>query len=1207
MNWSRSWLGALLLAALWATASESQDSRNVAVRLDSGPASMLERRARLEVRDISLEQALVELYERSGVPVSFSPSLLPKKARVSCACGSVTVREALNRLLEDTGLHYREIAAVVLIVDVSAQPEVTRDQPPVRYAGLQREIGPLPRAATAPAVAVGSITGQVVDASTQQPLSGASVRMVGIDRGSLTDPEGRYAITGIAAGRHRVRVSMIGYGQEEQAVEVLDGQTVTLNFTLQPEAVTLEGVVAVGYGTQQKAHLTGAVDQLTSDALQNRPIANLTQGLQGVLPNVNIRPLDGKPTQAPQINVRGTTSIGQGGNALVLIDGVEGDPSLLNPNDIETITVLKDAASAAVYGARGAFGVLLITTKQPTRDAFSITYGANYGRREPVVATDFVTEGYTWGRMFNESFFNWEGSLPQNVNKTMVFSQQYLAELERRSKDPTLPRVEVGPDGRYVYYGSTDWFNLLYKDNTPTMEHNLSVSRSTDNTSFMVSGRYLDQDGLFRYSSDNYRLLNFRAAGTVQLYPWLELRNNFSIANRKYFNPLNVGEGGGIWRNLADEGHPLSPLLNPDGSLTHSAAYTVGDFFYGKNGMDQEWGTLRNTTSFTSGFLSRNLQLHGDFSFQNSTAGETRRRVQIPYSRAPGVVEWLGTQYNDLRETNGETLYLAGNLYGDLQKRFGDRHLLNVVLGTNYEQSTAEQLQVQRNGLIFPDASNINLALGQSIVTGGDYEKWNILGGFYRFNYIFDDRYLLELNGRYDGSSKFPSKERYAFFPSISLGWRLSNEPFWKVPSSFISELKFRGSYGAMGNGNIGAYAFHDIFNISQTGRILNGLQPRQTSQPSVLPEGLTWETVTTRNAGVDLEMLDGRLQLTGDAYVRETTDMYTIGRTLPAVFGATSPRGNYADLRTSGWEAMLAWQDRFDVAARPLGYNLRVTLADHSAEILKYNNPDKFLNDYYAGMKVGEIWGFVTEGFFTSEAEIAAHANQSLYRSHSSGLIQVGDIKLKDLNGDGVINTGDNTFDNPGDRVIIGNRAPRYLFGINLGANYGSFSLSSFFQGVGKQDWYPSAESNVFWGQYNRPYGDIPAWHLKDGVIWSPENPNSFFPRYAARLANRSEGIMRQPQSKYVMNAAYVRLKNFQVGYDLPEHLTSRLGSSAARIYFSGDNLWTWSPLYKTANNIDVENATAPSDQLFTSGNAGDGYNYPMLKSLTMGISVTF
>jgi hypothetical protein len=346
---------------------------------------------------------------------------------------------------------------------------------------------------------------------------------------------------------------------------------------------------------------------------------------------------------------------------------------------------------------------------------------------------------------------------------------------------------------------------------------------------------------------------------------------------------------------------------------------------------------------------------------------------------------------------------------------------------------------------------------------------------------------------------------------------------------------------------------------------------------------------------------------------------MYTIGSTLPAVFGATSPRGNYADMKTKGWETSLSWQDDFRVASRPFGYNIRLTLSDNTSEILKYNNPDRFLNDYYAGQKVGEIWGYITEGFFASDAEIAAHADQSLFRSHSSGKIQVGDIALKDLNGDGKVNPGKNTVDDPGDRVVIGNITPRWRYGVNLGANYRNVFVNTFFQGVGKQDWYPSPESNAFWGQYNRPYGLIPNWHLKPGMIWSAENPNSFLPRYASRLSNNAAGILRSQQSKYVMDASYLRLKNLQVGYNLPTRFSSRIGAKTTRIYVTGENLWTWSPLYKYADNIDVENATAPSDRQFVTNpntlnasgaftdNSGDAYNYPMLKSYNIGATVTF
>jgi hypothetical protein len=411
-----------------------------------------------------------------------------------------------------------------------------------------------------------------------------------------------------------------------------------------------------------------------------------------------------------------------------------------------------------------------------------------------------------------------------------------------------------------------------------------------------------------------------------------------------------------------------------------------------------------------------------------------------------------------------------------------------------------------------------------------------------------------------------------------------------------------------MGNGNVQAYAFQETFGISQSGRIVDGTRPLQTRNPAVLPAGLTWETATTQNLGLDLDMFDDRLTLSGDAYIRETTDMYTIGVTPPAVFGASAPRGNYADLRTTGWELALGWRDAFDLADRPANYGVRFTLSDNQAEILEYNNPNRLLSDYYEGMKVGEIWGYVTEGFFTSAEDIANHADQSYFQSTSSRESLPGTIKLSDLNGDGVVNPGDNTVDNPGDRIIIGNSSPRYNFGLNLQGGWNGFSLASFLQGVAKQDWYPSNEANQFWGQYARPYGDIPSWHLKEGVIWSEENPNSFFPRYTSRLAQGNEQrMLNAKQTKYVMNAAYVRLKNIQLGYSLPTRILSPLGVRAGTIYVSAENLWTYSPLYQTADNVDVENITAQSDRILTSGTSGEGYNYPMMKSFATGLSLTF
>jgi TonB-linked SusC/RagA family outer membrane protein len=513
--------------------------------------------------------------------------------------------------------------------------------------------------------------------------------------------------------------------------------------------------------------------------------------------------------------------------------------------------------------------------------------------------------------------------------------------------------------------------------------------------------------------------------------------------------------------------------------------------------------------------------------------------------------------------------------------------------------------------LIFENANDISLALGSNITTGGGYEQWAILGGFGRLNYSFKDRYLIEFNGRYDGSSKFPADQRYGFFPSVSAGWRVSKEAFWNVSNKFISDLKIRGSYGSLGNGNIASYAFQEQLNVSRSGIILGGTgglsRPQITRNPIVLPSGLTWETSTTTNIGLDLAMVSNRLRFAYDRYVRKTTDMFTIGLTLPAVFGATAPKGNYADLETKGWEAMLSWADKFNVGGKPFNYDVRLTLADNTAVITKFANPEKRLSDYYEGMQVGEIWGYTTEGFFTSTEDIAKHATQptSLYLSTLAGKILPGDIKFLDLDNNGVIGEGTRRATDAGDRSIIGNSSPRYSYGIMLGGEWNNFFLSAFFQGIGKQDWYPSSEAGVFWGQYNRPYNKLPRWHLDNH--WTPENPDAYLPRYVSRLANRTGGMLTYAQTRYLQNVAYIRLKNIQLGYSLPRKLISSIRASNARVYVSAENIWTYTPLYKYTKDIDPENAVA-SDQVFSpGGNAGDAYNYPMMKGVTFGLSITF
>jgi TonB-linked SusC/RagA family outer membrane protein len=1051
-----------------------------------------------------------------------------------------------------------------------------------------------------------SIRGKVTDA-TGAPLQGVSIMINtpgGQRAGTTTDGNGEFTVSAPANATELV----FSYTGMENLTQRIAGRN-AINVQMASSSAELQQVIVVGYGTQKRANATGAVDQITSKNLENRPITNLTQGLQGLLPNLNLKMMDGKPTQSPSYNIRGATSIGQGGSALILIDGFEGDPSLINPNDIETVSILKDAASAAIYGARGVFGVVLITTKKGVKGRTSVTYSSNYALKSPISRPDFVTDGYLWSKMFAESFVNGDGSFPQNVNKTQKFSQAYLDEFRRRAESgQPYNQIEVDPNtGEYTYYGSTDYYDALYKKNTAAFENNISVSGGGEKATFLVSGRFLKQDGLFRYNTDDYNMKNLRARGSIEVFPWLTLENNMDYSTVNYHNPINVGEGGGIWRNIGDEGHPTMPLFNPDGSLTFSSVYTVGDFIYGKNGIDTRREVFRNITGLRSRFFDNKFRVNVDFTFRNTENDRYQKRVQVPYSNFKGVTSYVGTTTNDLLSDNRKTRYWATNIYAEYENNFGDNHYLKAMVGYNYEQSTFNRVAVQRNGLIFENATDLNLALGQAITTGGGYEQWAIVGGFSRLNYAFKDRYLIEINARYDGSSKFPLDQQYGFFPSVSAGWKINKESFWNVSRSAISELKLRASYGSLGNGNIASYAFQEQFNISQSAVILDGSRPQTTRNPAVLPAGLTWETSTTSNIGLDLGMLSGRLNFTGDAYIRKTTDMFTTGLTPPAVFGAATPRGNYADLTTRGWEASLTWNDKLGNSKKPVSYNVRLTLSDNKSTIDRYNNPNKLLSDFYEGQTLGEIWGYETEGFFIDAADIASHAKQNpQMRASPTNLWYPGDIKLRDLNKDNLINRGENKVDNPGDRRIIGNSLPRYSYGVNLGADWNNISFSVFFQGVGKQQWYPSTEAEMFWGQYNRPYNNIPKFHL--GNMWTPENTNAYFPRTMSRAAssntNRTLGVA---QTRYLQNVAYLRMKNIQVGYNLPSAWISRIGARSLRVFFSGENLFTYSPMYKIVKNtIDVENAVA-ADQDLNSGNAGDGYNYPILKSFSFGINLTF
>ena len=1063
-----------------------------------------------------------------------------------------------------------------------------------------------------------TVNGVVTDAS-KLPMVGVSVTVDGTDDGTITGVNGEYTINVPKNGS--LTFSFIGYKSQTVAV----GTKTTVNVQMEEDNTTLDEVVVVGYGTQKKANLTGAVEQVTSEVFEGRPVANTTQMLQGAVPNLNLQMTDGKPMRTATYNVRGTTSVGQGGSALVLIDGVEGDPALLNPDDIESVSVLKDAASASIYGSRAPYGVVLITTKSAKKGKVQVNYSATFSWQMPTNTFDYVEDGYEFANYFAIARWNGSGNYSANINKTQQFTTAWLAEYKKRHDEGNFGTVVSDGSwgttkGRYVYFHEgTNYYDVLYKDYTFAHTHNLSLQGSDGKFDYYLSGRYYNSNGLFdMQDSDDYTSLNTRLKVGYQITEWLKLTNNFDISSMKYENPMTHSEGSGnVYRNIQDEGHTSSPIFNPDGTLTYSAVYSVGDLLYGNSRKTYVNDQYKNTIAANAKFFDNTLRFNADFTYQDKRKYQQNKWVRTPYSKTEGVIEYIKDPEttNELKEYRASTKYMAANAFAEYENTFG-KHYLKGLVGYNYEQSKYEQSAVQNKGLLTDDVTNMQLTTGiETRTIEGSWTKWRNVGAFFRVNYSFDDRYLVEVNGRYDGSSKFKSGSRWAFFPSVSAGWRVTEEPWFNVDPEWISNIKVRASYGELGNSNIGAYSFDEKFSIG-TGRWFNGIQPKTTSIPSPIPDNLTWETSKTLDVGIDLNLFRDRLAISADWYQRKTVDMYIAGTKLPDVYGATSPKGNFGEMTTSGYELSVSWRDKFQMGGKPFNYSVRATLADYTSTIDKYNNQNRTIGtsaspSYYEGMTIGELWGWTINGLYQNQEEVdaveagAKAAGQKYYnnifKQWSSWGERPGVAKVEDLNGNGYVDRGKGTVEDPGDRRIIGNKEPRYIYSFNLSADWNGIFVSAFFQGVGKQDWYPSTEAGTLWGMYNRPYAKMPGWMV--GNMWTEDTPDAYMPLLAGYdpLFYNAAGT----NTRYMQDVSYIRLKNLQVGYNLPSKWINKIGMKKAAIYFSGENLWTWSPMYKMTRNLDVTANIYGKDQEMGSG--GDGYNYPSLKSYSFGLNITF
>lgn len=1019
----------------------------------------------------------------------------------------------------------------------------------------------------------GKISGKIVD-KNGEAIIGASVFVKGTKTGTITDIDGNFELNVPSKGV--LEISFIGYKTQQIAL----GRDNYLNIVLEEDSKTLDEVVVVGYGVQKKVNLSGAVASVTSKTLENRPLVNIGQGLQGAIGNLNVSISDGNANTSPSFNIRGTTSL-SGGQPFILVDNIpvtSSELSRLNSNDIESITVLKDASSAAIYGARASYGVILVTTKSASTEKTKVDVNAFYSIRGITRKPKYITDPYIAMDIKNQAAYPLYN----------LYNKQQMDIGKQVSENPSMDRVMIDPTdkNKYMYVGSTDWLDLIYEDYAPSYTINANVSRRNDKGSFYLSSEYFKQDGMFKFGNDIYQRYNMRSKVDYQISSWLNISNNTTFTYREYDKPyVNLGD----FFHTINRTNSLDVPYNPDGSYTKSGATTIGTLRNGGREV-QNGQEFQTTFGAKIDIIKDVLQIKADATFRRDNSLVKESRFANFYRTGPDQPLQSTGETGLAANTSGYTNYTVFNVYSNFNKTFAMKHDISALIGFNQENRRDNNFWVSRDRLMSNDYPSIQLATGD--FKGGEgITEWSVRGVFARLGYVYDKRYIFEFNGRYDRTSRFPKRDRLGFFPSGSFAWNVAEEAFLKEIREKISldQFKLRASYGSLGNQDVSAYSYIASMPASESSWILDGKRPVYIVAPGLVSKTLTWEKVSTLNFGVDLALLNQRLIANFDIYERRTKDMLTKGATRPNVLGVDEPNENAANLKTSGWELGLTWADNFMLAGSRFNYSAKFVLADSKAKITKYDNETNRLDNYRVGQTIGEIWGLTTDGYFQSEAELKALDQTAVGEDDQSNRFYVGDLKFKDLNGDGKINRGNWTVKNPGDFKIIGNSQAHYPYSIDLSADWNGFDFRTFLQGIGKRDWYPNGSNHYFWGIYAQPWTNVQVQNLDH---WTPENPNAYFPRVKAYIAESTGSELACPQTKYLQDASYLRMKNLTLGYTLPSTLTKKYGVQKLRFYFSGENLFEITHLDGN-KNLDPE--------------ALNGNVYPMQRTYSFGLNLTF
>ena len=1075
------------------------------------------------------------------------------------------------------------------------------------------------------------VKGTVVD-ENGEPIIGASVQEVGTTRGTTTNVKGEFSLkAGVGA---KLQISYVGYKTEN--VKAADGMKVKMV----TDNALLDEVVVVGYGQQKKVNLTGAVSNVDLEkTLTARPEQDVTKALQGAIPGLTILTTSGDINEEATMKIRGIGSLNGTGSPLIVVDGVPTENlSMVNGNDIASISVLKDAASSSIYGSRAAFGVILITTKQAKKgDRVSVNYTANFAWDKATYLPDYPDVPTQLEAALRAKARQGSGSVElfgmyfdQLLPYAKKWKEQNSGKIGYGEMRPYVDDNNVG-DYRFIgnqpmYYADFDIQDIWYSNAAPSQSHNVTMSGSSGRTRFFTSFGYNAKEDIMKFNPGQRKRYNATVNLQTDITDWLTAGTRINYS-RRHFSRADT------WNNMYQYIWRWGSFFIPSGTINGEDFRVVA--------MQKQ--AARKVTAFDqfklNAFLKANitkeLTVNADFTWQVDDFNSKSTDNSVYGMNWSGTSpQWIVGQSSTCTwRDNSKRETWTANFYVNYAKSINEAHNFNVMAGVNGENMTYDYFYAQRPELYSLDYPELNL-------TYGDRTKWQInastkdrasAGYFGRINYDYKGIYLLELNGRYDGSSRFPEGDKWAFFPSASAGYRFSQEAYWDGLRDKVSNGKLRFSYGEIGNEDVGLdWPYVASISTISTGYVnwLNSSNSKvnEFDMPDWVSSSLTWERIKTIDVGLDLGILNDQITVGFDWFQRTTNDMFAPGKALPPSVGASTPTTNSGSLRTRGWELNINWRKQFN---KDLGLYANFSIGDSKSVVTKWDNDKNIghpLNRSYAyeGEVWGDIWGFETERYFTEADFVGKNADGSwIYApgvADQTGLqtqtfvYGPGDIKFKDLNGDGKIDGGKGTEEDHGDLKVIGNCLPRYEYSFHIGGTYKGFDLDLFFQGVGKRDmWTQSAFVFPEMREADLAiYANQTSYNIYDpenGIVNISES-NKFpclFPgnEYAGNVTGvAGEGGCHNyyPQTKYLVDMSYLRLKNVTLGYTLPEELTKKAFIQKLRVYASCSNLFL---LHKGSGDL-------PIDPEMNAGQGGLGLGtwgrtYPITKSWSFGLQVTF